>query len=228
MDGKCDPGWQCIRISDPIAREQCFRTHCIDYSLPWRRDTDYSKKTDSIPNWGDLADYQPWRIERARKVWNWVCETGGWWGSNCPTDQQLATWLLGEEQNILQNQEVYRFNSPEIETIIGYVVQYNHAELTAFDRVEALGRQTAFYNSVWDSKFNEQDWDSLMKRPVPAAFDQVNQHWKDDFSTFLPKKLVWWSPEENFGYSNPFKILSPNSTGKVEKVLQYYAIVDRP
>jgi RHS repeat-associated protein len=226
MDGRCDPGWLCYSIPDPIAREKCFESYCSEYVLPWRRDPNYDSKTDSIPNWGDLSNDQLWRIERASKVWKWICETGGPWGSSCPQDQHLATWLLQEEQGILQNENYYEWNRPISEIILGLVVQYLHAELVYFDRSEALARQTAFFNPNADSKFNLDDWDSLMSDLNNIAGQQLNRHWGDNFIKFGSKKLIWWEPEESWAAALKPDYSMYGDSGKTY-VIQHYAIVYR-
>jgi RHS repeat-associated protein len=227
-DGKCDPGWWCYSIRNPHTRDKCLLSLCLEPLLPWRRDGEYNRVSDSIPDWGVELPDNPKRIKNAGKVWDWICETGGPWGfGSCPPDDYLATWLLSHEQNLFQNDPIYRANSPDSETILGLVIQYFHADLVYFNRDDALGRQTAFYNPIQDNQFDKYDWDSLMGELNKTAKRQLERHWGDEYSTFMTKKLIWWEPNEpGFGGREPQSTMYGNPDHRI--ALKYYAIVNRP
>ena len=115
-----------LRYSDPSGHGACDGLHkvpeCDDIDKngdgivgfpPWQEDPGYDPDSDSIPGWDEdshLPDAS--RQEKAAKVWEWLCSTGGWWGSDCPNAKDLAAWLLWKEGGTLYD---YLVNAKDTE-----------------------------------------------------------------------------------------------------------------
>ncbi len=70
-------------------------------SQSWQEDPD-------VNNWGDPSNTNhEWDMERARRVWRWICNSGGWWGAGCPGAYDLTVWLLWQEGGGLLNDTVF-------------------------------------------------------------------------------------------------------------------------
>jgi hypothetical protein len=241
MDGRCDLAWwRCQMIANPEVREDCLRcyTRAAEPLLPWRRDAGYDPESDSIPNWGipgtSPAD-MPLRQDHAQRVWDWICEAGGWWGFGCPRPQRLAEWLFYNEQGILTNDPIYwDFNGGDSGTagrVTSLVVRYLRADLENFSPNPALSYQTSFFNPVYDNRYDLQDWTSLtgiVGRPPSVAVDTVRDHWNDTGpGNFMLEKLIWWRPGEPWpgGVAPQYTIYSD---AEHKHPFVHYAIVNRP
>ena len=240
LDGRCDPWWlRCDMISDPQARAQCLRCYAptAEPPLPWRMDRDYDPETDSIPNWGipgtSRAD-MPLRQDHARRVWDWICEAGGWWGSGCPQSLQLAGWLLNSEQNILLSDTYYYLNGGDSGVagrVTSLVVRYLRVDLENFSPNPALSYQTSFFNPVHDDRYDLNDWNRLTSsggRPPSVAEHAVRDHWNDTGpENFMINKLIWWGPGETWppGVEPGWTMYSDEQH---QYPLQFYALAGRP
>jgi RHS repeat-associated protein len=182
MDGKCDPGWQCTRISDPIAREQCFQTRCAEYILPWKKDPAYDPRTKSIHPWSTLN--QTLREERSEKVWNWICSTGGWWGNGCHTPYSLSIFLLWREGGALYNPITQHAK----ENVGGKAAKGGEIMVRLFKYIFSdgitkndLSRFTGFFDPKAGSGFNMEDWEFLVSAKYAyyhTVFKgYVDEHW---------------------------------------------------
>ena len=241
LDGRCDPWWlRCEMISDPAAREQCLSCYATTAEplLPWRMDRNYDPESDSIPHWGipgtSPAD-MPLRREHAQRVWDWICEAGGWWGSGCPQPRQLAGWLLNREQNILLS-DFYYYSINGGDTgiagrVTSLVVRYLRADLENFSPNPALSYQTSFFNPVYDDRYDLNDWTALTgagSGPPQVARETIRHHWNDTGpGNFMIEKLIWWRPDEPWpgGVAPQYTMYSD---GDHEMPIQHYAIVNRP
>ncbi|MEA1976892.1 MAG: RHS repeat-associated core domain-containing protein, partial [Chloroflexota bacterium] len=241
-DPDYDPSWHCYWIEDVHARDACLMQYCKEPLLPWRRDEGYNQNADAILGWGaiyhDSAGTQhidnPKRIENARKVYDWICETGGWWGARqCPDPKKLGGWILNNEVGELLNQGVYNWNSDkkvDMEGILNQVVGFIRADLAKPKIEEALARQTSFFNPVLDGVFNSMDWDKLTSRswkPPPVAEMYINRFWDSGtWTEYDYKKLFWWEPWEP-----EFKNVQPEWTtyelNSDKDVLLHFARVSR-
>jgi len=127
---------------------------------PWRLDPRYNSNSRSIENWTSKP------VARAQDVWNWICISGGWWGGGrCPTERELAPWLLFREGANLNNNNLIRM-AQGIEYRFGRW-GFNINQLAGF---------TAFFNpigGIGDTTFGEADWNALMTPPSPYFQDIV-------------------------------------------------------
>ncbi len=150
------------------------------------QDDDDGDSPINDPDWGEKPPE-----ERAPLVWDAICQSGGWWGEGCPSEQQLASWLLFKEGGTLDygDQENmaggirYRFayfgNTPET-----FVFQ-----LSGF---------TAFYNPNRGGGFDQNDWDQLTNPQFDfeGAKDIIDKVYESPIKVTDGNYLYWWSKEE--------------------------------
>ena len=176
-DGNCstDPEWQENKI-EPT----------------WRDDDDYDSKTDSLPNWGE--NWGQTYMDRAYKVWIWMCRSKGWWGNGCPNSYDLAAWLLDNEVGVMLRKPNYYGKALDAAQLIVTYTLYLFND--GIDPRADLGKYTSFYNPGTDStSFNSKDWILITTTPSDAAYYTVDRY-KNDSYPYPGYDLVWWDPAD--------------------------------
>ncbi len=222
-DGRCDPGWTCYRLESVQLTDLCLIAHCLEPELPWRRDPRYLIEIDAIPNWGVTDEDQTLRVEHARDVRNWMCQSGGAWGIRCPEPDWLTAWIFEHEQAELLRRALWDANQETIGIVLRLVVEYLYTDLSGPNRLNALARETSFFNPMRDSVFDQQDWDMLQSSPMdiwPAirGYARVNPLFARG------NKLIWWHPYETWpGGVQPDYTIFRDLQHRI--VHQYFAVV---
>jgi hypothetical protein len=180
-----------------------------DPDLPWQQypgddpySAGYDPGSDSIPDWGQDQS-EPWRQMRADRVWSWICSSGGWWGSGCPSPQQLTAWLLWQEGGVLYNDSVVnsRLNAwsnivAGRQAMVGVMAYlFGDGNITAAD----LSTFTAFFNPNSGGAFTNGDWTELMTSPPPPPdwFAEVDKYWNQGSYMHNSRRVDhWWTTTE--------------------------------
>ena len=169
---------------------------------PWKDDVNYDETTNSLPGWcsdGCLNDTT--RTHNSYKVWTWICKSGGWWGSGCPSGKDLAAFLLWKEGGTFYNFDLYSGNQSDMAGRImagyfNYLFEDNNG-ITAYE----LSKFTAFFNPKLGTAFNSSDWNTLVGGPSP------NSNFVTAVDTYYSKGPViengyivsrWWDTTESF------------------------------
>jgi hypothetical protein len=178
---------------------------------PWQEYENYDPESDSISDWGvDQSD--EWRRERASIVWNWMCNTGGWWGSGCPEAYELAVWLLWLEGGALVNDSAWLDSWEGVRAMVTYYYYLFEDGITP----EELAMFTAFFNPspTADSQgnqgvFDAADWNLLMTRPADIFFSTTLAYWGQPPPLYGDGNMVtkWWVEPEDFAYNVAFEVL---------------------
>lgn len=188
-DDICLPGSDC----DP-------NPHSLE---PWKYDEGYDPVTDTIPNWGEDQS-EEWRVERAAKVWGWICLTGGWWGVGCPDPSDLIPWLLFKEGALLFNGDVIdtnkeTFNNWSAEQAIVLLAYYLFNDSDGLTPTD-LSVFTSFFNPNSGGEFGTLDYKELRSK-VNEKFvhEDVEKILSSGIGPFVKdgKTIThWWTSKE--------------------------------
>ncbi len=161
---------------------------------PWKTDRGYEAETgslgydsasNSILRWG-TDNSEPARQKKAEKVYEWICQSGGYWGSGCPNETTLAAWLLFKEGGVLYVEDQYNM-SRGIHYRFGRW-GFNSWQLSAF---------TAFLNPKRDDVFNEIDWKWLTMPGDMSSYQQItNEIYSVPYTELDGRFLYWFGGDE--------------------------------
>jgi hypothetical protein len=180
LGGKCAPDetWQ--------------KNKSGNLSQSWEEDPDYDPNSQSISTWGD--NWENTYMERAGKVWRWMCKSEGWWGRGCPKPYDLTVWLLDHEAGEMLRGENYYGNAIRAAQLIVTYTLYLFSD--GIDAKADLGKYTSFYNTDSASpSYNSEDWKQLTTKPTNAAYNTVDA-FKEFANPYLGYDLVWWGPAD--------------------------------
>jgi RHS repeat-associated protein len=197
-DPECDPNYRDKWTSPSRNLAPPWKTYSGDDPFS----AGYDPDSDSIPDWGQDQS-EVWRQMRAERVWGWICSSGGWWGSGCPSPKQLTAWLLWQEGGWLYNPSVV---DPNVNTwsnivagrramvgIMAYL--FGDGNITAAD----LSTFTAFFNPDSGSAFTNRDWAELTTSPPPPPdwFAEVDLYWDQGPYMDNGRRVDrWWTSAE--------------------------------
>ena len=179
---------QCVRMSD--RRTIDLR---VNPSRNWREDEGYKYESDSIPDWG--KNWEKTYMQRAAKVYRWMCNNTGWWGDGCPSPYDLTAWLLDHEVGVMLRDENYYGTAVDAARLIVTYTLYLFSD--GIDPNSDLGKYTSFYNPGTDSSsFNSRDWKLITTPPTGAAYSTVD-YFIDNSYPYPGQDLVWWDPADD-------------------------------
>jgi hypothetical protein len=191
MDGKCDPGWQCASISDPIAREACWQAHCEssycfnpEYTLP-------------ITDWGKHENQSDaGREHRSEIVLGWLktyCGSDAWWKNGDSLDvTKIKAWILDGEAGELWNVTNYGKLPNPVDLQAEKINDKLKGGLISIN----LAYFTFFFNPVVQPpypdglEFNDRDWTRIMTPPPGEAIEKILTNIRS------PRIKRWWRQNE--------------------------------
>jgi len=167
---------------------------------PWKDEPGYFPDDNggSIRDWGvDQSD--DWREHRAGRMYDWTCDSGGWWGTSCPSPKALAAWLLREEGGSLYNYLTDAEKGPLGGRIMVGAFSYYFADSDGITDVD-LSVYTASFNPYTDptGAFNAKDWEVMNLEPTRLFFAEVDRYW--DQGPYMSDGHIvdrWWTSSES-------------------------------
>lgn len=136
-----------------------------------------------LPTENDWYKYHP--EERTEKIYKTLCRISGWWGTGCPEEREIVTWLLFEEGSILNYED-------KIRMVKG--IRYKFHRFDNF--MVQLSGYTAFYNPNSGRELDGDDWMSLRRRPPQEYFDIVEKVYEEEIRHTDGTYLFWWHENE--------------------------------
>jgi hypothetical protein len=139
------------------------------------------------PDWGDNDN----TVERAQMVWNALCQSGGWWGSGCPSVQQISAWLLFEEGATLGAGD-------QTNMARGIRYRFTHFGTTSDSFIVQLSAYTAFFNPDGDGNFDQNDWNALThpQDDLSGSISITEKVYKNDIKDSDGNYMFWWDEGE--------------------------------
>lgn len=189
---------------------------------PWKNHPDYDPLHDAILNWGDPTgrDHDS-RRQRSGAVWSWICQSGGWWGTGCPSAYDLTVWLLWQEVGLLFANGVYydsatgRYDHNAQQATLKIITYMRDLFEDGVDALNELPIFTAFFNPDSGGSFTSNDWAELMTKPINLFFSIVDQYWNKP-NPHPNENIVWRVPNEVNGPRFTTHLLEvTNSAGNV-------------